>query len=70
MAEDPPTSAEINRAIETLRAAGLHPARMNELDLWNARRLRAAADGVQSREDIQRLIEGISERTLARAGIT
>lgn len=64
-----PTSAEINAAIETLRAAGVWPAVVHDLDRWNATRLHAEAKNVTSREDVARLFDGISPETLARAGI-
>lgn len=65
-----PASAEINRAIETLRAAGLHPARMGELDRWNAKRLQADAAKVTSQADMVALFDGLSPLALRRAGIT
>lgn len=65
-----PTSAEINAAIETLRAASVGPHTMGALDRWNAARMRIEAEKVTSREDVVRLLDGISGETLARAGIT
>ncbi len=65
-----PTSAEINRAIEILRVAGIGAYTMQTLDQWNARRLKAAAQQVTGREDAAALFEGIAPDTLARAGIT
>jgi hypothetical protein len=63
------TSAEINAAVETLRAAGMDPALMVMVEHWNVTRLQAAAKGVTSAADVAALFQGIAPDTLARAGI-
>lgn len=63
------SSAEINAAVETLRAAKLDPALLVALDHWNVTRLVAASKGVTSAADVAALFEGIAPDTLARAGI-
>ena len=60
----PPTSREINRAIELLKRAGADHNALRLLDIWNAHRLVDMAQTVQTHEELANLFVGLARDTL------
>ena len=58
----PPTSREINEAIEIPKDARADPQAVRLLDVWNAHRLVEAAQRVETNEELRNLFTGLRDR--------
>jgi hypothetical protein len=58
-AKPPPTSRQINEALETLKRARVPAGQMTQLQIWNADRLVEAATGTQTNEELRSLFAGL-----------
>ena len=67
----PPTSREVNEAIELLRDAKADAQAVRLLDIWNAHRLVDAAQQAGTNEELRNLFNGLRPMTRAQsAGLT
>lgn len=67
-ADRPPTSRDVNTAIEVIRRAGAADELMAIIDLWNAARLVDAARSTETNEELRSLFAGLGARSLTSAG--
>jgi len=66
----PITSEQINRAVETLRDAGLDVATQRRLDEWNNLRLQVLLQQAGGNQDkIRKILKGLHLDTLGRLGL-